>query len=78
MIVQAVSNSYNDQDNQFDILVPGAGVGATPGCAAQWGDVSRWGAQYGGVTSRDGCEALPTKLRGGCYWRFDWFRVSAR
>ena len=76
MIVQALSNSYNDGDNQFDLLIPGAGVGSTPGCATQWGDTSQWGAQYGGVWSREECDVLPDRLKAGCYWRFDWMEVS--
>lgn len=32
------------------------------------------GGDYGGVTSRQGCEKLPSNLQGGCYWRFNWAR----
>ena len=75
MIVQSVSTSYNVGANQFDLLIPGSGVGGYQGCAAQWGNTSTWGAQYGGVLDRDGCNVLPDKLKGGCTWRFDWFKV---
>jgi len=76
MIVQAISSSYNNADNQFDIYIPGGGVAGTKGCARQYGDISKWGAEFGGVTDRDACAALPQKLRGGCNWRFDWLKVS--
>lgn len=36
-------------------------------------DLSR-GRQYGGVESREDCEALPDKLKPGCWWRFNWAR----
>lgn len=47
MIVQATNIGYDVQHRQFDILVPGGGVGAFNACSAQWG-TSNLGAQYGG------------------------------
>ncbi|HEX2733249.1 MAG TPA: hypothetical protein VHM70_16675 [Polyangiaceae bacterium] len=48
MIVQA-TNIGGIEQGQFDILIPGGGVGALNGCAGQWGvDNSELGAQYGG------------------------------
>lgn len=42
--VTQVANAY-----QFDIMIPGGGVGAFNGCSAQWGvDNSQLGATYGG------------------------------
>lgn len=49
MIVQATNIGYDVNGGQFDILVPGGGVGAFNACSAQWGvSNSELGAQYGG------------------------------
>lgn len=49
MIVQATNIGYDVGGGQFDILVPGGGVGAFNACSAQWGvSNSELGAQYGG------------------------------
>ena len=40
------------EQGQFDLLIPGGGVGDFNGCAGQWGvDNSQLGAQYGGFLS---------------------------
>jgi len=50
MIVQATNIGYDVSGGQFDILVPGGGVGAFNACAAQWGvSNAELGAQYGGL-----------------------------
>jgi len=50
MIVQATNIGYDVSGGQFDILVPGGGVGAFNACSAQWGvSNSELGAQYGGL-----------------------------
>lgn len=46
MIVQAINNGGVD-GNQFDLLVPGGGVGALDACSKQWGTTDL-GEQYGG------------------------------
>lgn len=46
MIVQAINNGGVD-GNQFDLLVPGGGVGALDACSKQWG-TKDLGEQYGG------------------------------
>jgi hypothetical protein len=46
MIVQAINNGGVDA-NQFDLLIPGGGVGDFNACSSQWG-TSDLGAQYGG------------------------------
>jgi hypothetical protein len=43
-------------------------------CSTEFGTDGIWGADYGGVAHREECDALPEPLKGGCYWRFDWFR----
>ena len=50
MIVQATNIGHDVAGGQFDILIPGGGVGAFNACTRQWGleDDSRLGAQYGG------------------------------
>lgn len=71
MIVQSTNTGSDISNNQFDILMPGGGVGLFNGCASQWGGIP--GAQYGGVGSRGECDGMPDHLKAGCYWRFDWF-----
>ncbi|SMF16286.1 Glycosyl hydrolase family 45 [Alteromonadaceae bacterium Bs31] len=50
MIVQTTNIGYDVSGGQFDILVPGGGVGAFNACSDQWGVPSeQLGAQYGGL-----------------------------
>jgi hypothetical protein len=73
MIIQVTTTGNDLGSDQFNIAIPGGGEGSTHGCTKQYGrDV--WGADYGGVSHRDDCDALPAPLQAGCYWRFDWFR----
>ncbi len=52
LVVMASNIGYDVQGGQFDIMIPGGGVGAFNGCANMgWGDQ---GAQYGGLLSK--CE----------------------
>jgi len=75
MIVQATNTGNDLGENHFDIQMPGGGVGIFNGCQKQYGAPDNgWGERYGGVGSRDQCNALPEAIRGGCHWRFDWFR----
>ena len=49
MIVQAINIGFDVGGGQFDLLIPGGGVGAFNACSAQWGvSNSELGAQYGG------------------------------
>jgi hypothetical protein len=49
MIVQAINIGGDVGGGQFDLLIPGGGVGAFNACSAQWGvSNSELGAQYGG------------------------------
>jgi hypothetical protein len=53
MIVQAMNVGYDVNGGQFDLLVPGGGVGAFNACSAQWGVASsELGAQYGGFLAK--------------------------
>ena len=50
MIVQAVNIGFDVQGGQFDILIPGGGVGAFNACSAQWNvGNNELGATYGGL-----------------------------
>ena len=75
MIVQVVNTAGADvSTNQFDLLIPGGGVGIYNGCTAQFGAPAKgWGAQYGGISNLTECAQLPAALRPGCNWRFNWF-----
>ncbi|KAI1344544.1 endoglucanase from Humicola Insolens At 1.7a resolution [Xylariaceae sp. FL0016] len=75
MIVQSTNTGGDLGSNQFDILMPGGGVGIFDGCKSEFG-TSLPGDQYGGISSRDQCDdaSMPESLRDGCYWRFDWFQ----
>ncbi|RKH35274.1 hypothetical protein D7Y13_02380 [Corallococcus praedator] len=75
MVVQVVNTGGPSGDTHFDLLIPGGGVGMFNACTPQWNAPSSgWGGQYGGISSRDQCSMLPSQLRPGCYWRFDWFK----
>ncbi len=70
-----MSNAGGDLGGgQFDILIPGGGVGLFNGCSSQWGaPADGWGNRYGGVSSEAECNQLPGELQEGCRWRFQWF-----
>ncbi|CAJ2509379.1 Uu.00g144050.m01.CDS01 [Anthostomella pinea] len=74
MIVQSTNTGGDLGSNQFDILMPGGGVGLFDGCKSEFG-TSLPGEQYGGVSSRSDCtsSSMPAELQAGCEWRFDWF-----
>lgn len=76
MIVQATNIGFDVSSTQFDLAIPGGGVGAFPaGCTKEWNaPASGWGQQFGGVSSRAGCASLPSALQPGCDFRFDWMQ----
>jgi hypothetical protein len=89
MIVK-VSNTGGDvAANQFDLMVPGGGVGQFNACSRQWNQ-SDLGAQYGGFLTnctgshqakkdcvRQNCMKIPAgAARDGCLWFVDWFQVA--
>lgn len=52
MIVQALNIGGDVSHGQFDILIPGGGVGLFNACSSQWGvSNNELGAQYGGFLS---------------------------
>ncbi len=53
MIVQAINVGHDVQGGQFDLLIPGGGVGAFNACSSQWGvSNEELGEQYGGFLSK--------------------------
>jgi len=87
MIVQVINNG-GVQSNQFDILIPGGGVGALNGCSKQWGSGTDLGTQYGGYLAecngdsscvQQKCQAAfgnRPQLLSGCMWFLDWYGGS--
>lgn len=91
MIIQIINNG-GVQANQFDLLIPGGGVGALDACQTQWG-TTNLGAQYGGFltaceqsnpTAPSSCVqsmcntvfAGKTDLLAGCNWFLNWFQAA--
>ena len=75
MIVQVTNSGSDVGEHQFDLQIPGGGVGIFNACSRQWGAPGEgWGQRYGGVNSRDRCYGLPEQIRDGCLFRFDWFK----
>ncbi|KAH0359343.1 glycoside hydrolase family 45 protein, partial [Aureobasidium melanogenum] len=73
MIVQATNTGGDLGSNQFDLAIPGGGVGIFNACTDEWNaPASGWGAQYGGISTNT-CSAFPKALQPGCGFRFDWF-----
>jgi hypothetical protein len=85
MIVQ-VTNIGGIASDQFDLLIPGGGVGQFNACSSQWGvSNSELGAQYGGFLAgcngdkncvRNKCTTIfanKPDLKAGCDWFLGWF-----
>jgi hypothetical protein len=86
MFVQ-VTNIGGIGSGQFDIMVPGGGVGDFDACTKQWG-TSDLGARYGGFLSacngdkscvQNKCNTVfaskPT-LKAACNWFVDWYGAA--
>jgi hypothetical protein len=87
MIVKVTNTGGDVAGNQFDLMVPGGGVGLFDACSKQWG-TKDLGSQYGGfLTScpgsyeekkkcvREKCSVIPAgDARNGCLWYVDWFQ----
>ena len=81
LYLQATNIGYDVHANQFDIMIPGGGVGLFDACTSQWQASSRGidlGAQYGGFLTQ--CQqslgyadhaALKVCVRGKCDQVFD-------
>jgi hypothetical protein len=72
MLLQITNTGSDVSNNQFDLMLPGGGLGIYDGCTRQWGTKYNWGQRYGGVTSAAECSGLPTDLQPGCKFRFDY------
>ena len=89
MVVQVI-NRGGLAGNQFDLLIPGGGVGVENGCTTQWG-TSDLGAQYGGFLA--GCSGSADRascvlqkcqtvfgaapeLMAGCNWFITWYALA--
>jgi hypothetical protein len=89
MIVKVTNTGGDVGGSQFDLMVPGGGVGQFNACSRQWG-TSDLGAQYGGFLTnctgthaakkecvRQNCMKIPAgAARNGCLWFVDWFEVA--
>lgn len=91
MIVQATNIGHDVNGGQFDILIPGGGVGAFNACSQQWGvSNSALGQQYGGLLAdcgggnrasclRQKCNTLfagKAELLEGCLFHADWMGAA--
>ena len=79
-----VINTGDIADDQFDLLIPGGGVGQFNACSNEWG-TSDLGATYGGFLT--GCNgsvsctqtkcnsvfANKPDLLAGCNWFLNWY-----
>ena len=86
MIVQVINNG-GVESNQFDLLIPGGGVGLLNACTDQWG-TNDLGAQYGGFLRgcngavgcvRNKCQTIfgnKPELMAGCEWFLGWFNAA--
>jgi len=86
MIVQIINNG-GVQSNQFDLLIPGGGVGQLNACSTQWKGADL-GSQFGGLLSEcngdvtctmQKCQAAfsdKPDLMQGCTWFLGWFGGS--
>ncbi len=86
MIVQVINNGGVAAD-QFDLLIPGGGVGLLNACSNQWG-TSDLGAQYGGFLAgcngdkncvKNKCNQIfngKPELMAGCDWFLNWFNAA--
>lgn len=85
MIVQSTNIGGDVGSGQFDILLPGGGVGAFNGCSLQWG-TDDLGATYGGFLTecnrdvnclRNFCENVfsgKPDLLNGCLFHVEWMK----
>jgi hypothetical protein len=86
MIVQVINNGGVAQD-QFDLLIPGGGVGELNACNMQWGNADL-GARFGGFLAgcngdqscvRDKCNTIfadKPDLMAGCEWFLGWYQAA--
>lgn len=87
MIIQTIDTN-GTATTQFDLLIPGGGVGFASACAAQWGPSVDLGMQFGGLLAECSGDStcmksmclsafggIPTLL-AGCNWFTGWFNSA--
>ena len=75
MIVQATNTGADVGANQFDLAIPGGGVGLFNACTKQYNaPPNGWGKQYGGIDDASSCDGFAPAIKAGCQFRFDWFQ----
>lgn len=90
MIVKVTNTGSDVAGNQFDLMIPGGGVGLFNACSRQW-NTDDLGSQYGGFLAtcttgthadkkecvRQKCTNIPAgTARDGCNWFVDWFEIA--
>jgi Glycosyl hydrolase family 45 len=90
MIVKVTNTGGDVAGNQFDLMIPGGGVGINPDtCKKQW-NVSDLGPAHGGFLTactgsyeekkscvRQKCSVIPEgDARNGCLWFVDWYQAA--
>ena len=83
LVVQVINSGGDLSPTQFDLMIPGGGMGIFNGLVGNppngpplfpQSSYSDWGQRYGGVSSREQCFQLPSSVVPGCLWRFDDFK----
>jgi len=84
MVVQILNTGGDVAESQFDLLIPGGGVGLFNACSNQWG-TSDLGEKYGGFALackndktciKNKCDTVfagKPDLMAGCDWYLNWF-----
>jgi hypothetical protein len=90
MIVKVTNTGGDVAGNQFDLMIPGGGVGLNPNtCKQQW-NASDLGPTSGGFLTgcsgsyeqkkacvRQKCSVIPEgDARNGCLWFVDWYQAA--
>ncbi len=90
MIVKVTNTGSDVAGNQFDLMIPGGGVGMFNACTRQW-NLNDLGEQFGGFLPdctmgthadkkecvRQKCMTLPAgNARNGCIFFVDWFQIA--
>ncbi|CAD6937907.1 unnamed protein product [Tilletia laevis] len=74
LITQVLNEGGSLSDGQFDLQVPGGGVGDFNGCVSEYNSPpDGWGQRNGGIKAASECTQLPASLHPGCLWRFRTF-----
>lgn len=84
MVVQILNTGGDVAESQFDLLIPGGGVGMFNACSNQWGSADL-GEKYGGFALackndktciKNKCDTVfagKPDLMAGCDWYLNWF-----